>query len=179
MDDRTRSQLAERSRRVAQPATAKSASREVGRFVGFRVQDTLFGVPVSMVHEFARLTHWVPLAGAPHVLGVAQLRGEAIALVDLLGALTGRPCEIGDWIVVLQGRGGRVAAPVSEVRETRLVLESDLAPRDQLSAPSPAATAVTNDLWWLLEGPALGAALDPEAAAGRALGPEPRPAGSH
>jgi chemotaxis signal transduction protein len=160
MDDKTQERLAERTRRYGAAVETKATSREHGRYVGFRVRETVLGVPVAMVSEFAALEHWVPLGGQSHVLGVAQLRGEVMALVDLFEALTGSASEIGDWLVVLQGRGGRTAAPVSEVLGTRSVLESDLVPRDQVPPLCPAVTAATSDLWHLLDGAALAAALD-------------------
>jgi chemotaxis signal transduction protein len=162
MDERMREQLEERTRRFGAARETKSASREHGRYVGFRVHDTTLGVPVSLVNEFAPLTHWVPLRGLRHVLGVAQLRGEVMALVDLFEALTGRGAAVGDWVVVLQGRGGRTAAPVSEVLGTRTVLESELLAPGQLPPLCPAVAAVTQDLWHLLDGAAVTASLDPD-----------------
>jgi chemotaxis signal transduction protein len=166
MDEKTLARLLERTRRFGAAAETKAASRELGRYVGFRVRDTILGIPVSMVHEFAPLAQWVPLGGLRHVLGIAQLRGEVMALVDLSLALAGRPSEIGDWIVVLQGRGGRTAAPVSEVLGTRSVLEDELVPEGQVPPLCPAVTGTTRDLWHLLDGAAVTAALDAEVVTG-------------
>jgi chemotaxis signal transduction protein len=172
MDEKTLARLEERTRRYGAPAETKAASRELGRFVGFRVRDTILGIPVAMVHEFAPLAQWVPLGGLRHVLGIAQLRGEVMALVDLFEALAGRPSEVGDFIVVLQGRGGRTAAPVSEVLGTRSVLEEELVPAGQLPLLCPAVTGTTLDLWHLLDGAAVTAALDAGVPTGPA-GPAP------
>ena len=60
-----------------------------------------------------------------------------MALVDLYEALVGRRSESTDWIVVLQGRGGRTAAPVSEVLGTRSVLEDELVPEGLVPAAVP------------------------------------------
>lgn len=159
MDEAMRATLEERGRRYGAPVEAKAAAVDVGRYAGFRIHDAVLGVPISLVHEFAPLRHWVPLSGAAHVLGVAQLRGEVLALVDLLQALTGRPSELGEWMVVLQGRGGRTAAPVSEVLDTRTVTEADLAPQGQAVPLCAAVTRVTSDLWHLLDTEAALAAL--------------------
>jgi chemotaxis signal transduction protein len=166
MDEKTRARFEERTRRFGAAAETKAAAREVGRYVGFRVQDAILGVPVAMVHEFAPLAQWVPLGGLRHVLGIAQLRGEVMALVDLLEALTGRATEIGDWIVVLQGRGGRTAAPVSEVLGTRSVHEDELVPSGQVLPLCPAVIGTTRDLWHLLDAPAVTAALDAQVVTG-------------
>ena len=71
MDETTRTRLEERTRRYGAKLEAKAASRELGRYVGFRVQDTILGIPVSMVHEFAPLAQWVPLGGT-----AARARGS-------------------------------------------------------------------------------------------------------
>lgn len=160
MDEATRATLEERGRRYGAPAEVKAAAADVGRYAGLRIHDAVLGVPIALVHEFAPLRQWVPLAGAAHVLGVAQLRGEVLALVDLLQALTGRPSELGEWMVVLQGRGGRTAAPVSEVLDSRTVTEADLAPPGQVAPLCPAVKFVTSDLWHLLDAEAARAALD-------------------
>ncbi len=167
MDERTRATLEERSRRYGAAAEVRAASKELGRYVGFRVADTVLGLPVALVHEFAPLRSWVPLGGVPHVLGVTQLRGEALALLDLLGALAGRSSGEGDWLVVLQGRGGRTAAVVTEVLGSRTVHEGELAPPGQVPPLCAGVTAVTRDLWHLLDGGAAIAALDAGSAAER------------
>jgi chemotaxis signal transduction protein len=169
MDEKIHKQLLERTRRYGTAIETKASSREVGRFVGLRIQDTNLGLPVSLVHEFAPLTHWVPLRGLRHALGVAQLRGEVMGFVDLLETLTGRRSEVGDLMVVLQGRGGRTAAPISEILGARTVLESDILPREQVPPLGPAFMGVTSDLWHLLDAGAVTAALDadvPSAPAG-------------
>jgi len=166
MDERTRAQLEARTERFGAAVEARSASRELGRYVGFRVGDTILGVPVAVVHEFAPLAQWVPLAGRRNVLGIAQLRGEVMALVDLGQALLGRRSPSSEWIVVLEGRGGRTAAPVDEVLGTRGVLEDELCPAGQVPPPCPAVTGTTRDLWHLLDAAAVAAALDAEVASG-------------
>jgi chemotaxis signal transduction protein len=102
------------------------------------------------------------MGGLRHVLGIAQLRGEVLSLVDLFEALVGQRSEIGQWIVVLQGRGGRTAAPVSEVLGSRSVLEDELVPEGQVPALCPAIIGTTRDLWHLLDAAAVTAALDAE-----------------
>jgi chemotaxis signal transduction protein len=138
----------------------KAASRAVGRYVGFKVEDVVFGLPVAMVHEFARLEHWVPLRTGRTVLGLTQLRGEVLGLVDLLAGVLDRPSQVGAMMLVFELRGGRAAAPVSEVLGTRAVTESDLAPPEQLVPQGPAVAHVTRDLWLLLDATAVRAALD-------------------
>ncbi len=159
MDERTRQALLERGRRYGAPVEVKAASRPVGRYVGFRARDAILGLPVAMVHEFARLEHWVPLRRGRTVLGLTQLRGEVLGLVDLLAAALDQPCEVESWMIVLDVRGGRAAAPVSEVLGTRTVTEAELAPPEQLVRRSPAVAHVTHDLWQLLDPAAIAAAL--------------------
>jgi len=167
MDDRTRETLEARRQRYGAAPPERTAPNVVGSFVGLRIHDVTLGLPVTLVHEFAPLKHWVPLAAGRNILGIAQLRGEVLALVDLLAALTGRASPAASWMVVVQGRGGRAAAPVAEVLGTRVVTESDLAPASQVTPLCDATTRVTRDLWHLVDAVALTAALD--------AGAEPNP----
>lgn len=181
MDEVLRGILEARARRYAAPPLAPDNGADVGTYAGCRIGPTVLGIPVSLVHEFAPLRHWTPLRGRPGLLGVTHLRGDVMALVDLLDLLAARPSGECEWMVVVQGRGGRSAAPVSEVVGIRRVGSADLLPPEQAPSLGRGVSGVTTDLWFLVDPAALAAALDDTAPAARegpaAPAPEKEPPG--
>jgi chemotaxis signal transduction protein len=166
MDDRVRRVLEERTRRYGQRVEAPDPGEPLGSFAGVRFGALVLGLPVDRVHETAPLGRWTPLGGQAFLLGVTQLRGEVMGLVDLPGALgarapEGRPASA--WMAVLQGRGGRAATPVDEVLGTRVVHAPELLPPGEAPALCSGVTGVTRDLWFLLATDALDAALEARA----------------
>lgn len=158
MDDRTMTILAERTRRYA-ARVASQAEDEItlGTFVGFRLGELTFGLPSAIVHEFASLTQWTPFAGKEFLIGVTHLRGDVMSLIDLLKSVTGRPSPSCSWMVVMQGPGGRVAAPAGEMIGIRQIAMKELLTPEQCPVFSPLLMATTVDLWLLLDEKKLGA----------------------
>lgn len=157
-----------RARRYGDSATDLSLGAEVGAFVGCRAGDAVFGFPVGMVAGFAPLPRFTPIAGLRFVRGLTHLRGDVMALVDIFEAVTGRAARIGHWMLVLEGRGGRVAVPVEEFLATRVVHEPDLLPADQTPELMRGITRATRDLWLLLDTAAVRGFIDAGKAAHRA-----------
>ncbi len=168
MPDALRARLEARTKRYG-AAPTQATARDVGTYAGCRLGDLVLGLPVAVVHEFAPLERWTHLKGHPHLLGVTQLRGEVMAFVDLLAALSGRMTGDAEWMAILQGRGGRAAVPVTEVLGTRMVTTADLLPAEQAPTVGPGVAATTSDLWFLLDPAAVGAALDMPDAPGASV----------
>jgi hypothetical protein len=80
-------------------------------------------------------------------------------------------------MVVLEGRGGRAAAPVSEVLGMRELRSRELLPAEQSPLLGAGISAVTHDLWFLVDPAALQAALEgtEERPAPAAPAPAPSP----
>lgn len=158
MDDRTLAILQQRTRRyAAKPDAARSEEIALGTFVGYRVGELTFGLPSSIVHEFAALHHWTPFEGKEFLIGITHLRGDVMSLIDLLKAVTGKPSPPCQWMVVLQGKGGRVAAPATEIIGIREIEMNELLPPEQCPLHSPLIMATTGDLWLVLDELKLGA----------------------
>jgi chemotaxis signal transduction protein len=160
MDEAMRWVLEARARRYADAPPEDTSGAVVGSYAGCRIGGVVLGLPVEAVHEFAPLRHWTPLKGARDVLGVTHLRGDVMALLDLLAAVTGQPSGECGWMMVLQGRGGRAAVPVAEVLGTRVVRTADLLAKEQEPRVGTGVAAVTSDLWFLLDPDALRCVLD-------------------
>lgn len=158
MDDRTLAILQARTRRyAAKPDEARTEEITLGTFVGYRVGELTFGLPSTIVHEFAALHQWTPFEGKEFLIGITHLRGDVMSLIDLLKAVTGKPSPACQWMVVLQGRGGRVAAPAGEIIGIRQIEMKELLPPEQCPISSPLIMATTGDLWLVLDEQKLGA----------------------
>ena len=160
MDEAVRWVLEARARRYADAPPEDGGGALVGSYAGCRIGALVLGIPVDAVHEFAPLRHWTPLKAAGVILGVTHLRGDVMALVDLLASITGQPSGDCSWMMVLQGSGGRAAVPVAEVLGTRVVRSVDVLDSGQAPRIGAGVAAVTTDLWFLLDPDALRLALD-------------------
>lgn len=159
--------LDQRAQRYGAAASVEALSAEVGTFVGCRAGDAVFGFPVGMVAGLAALPRFTPISGLRFVRGLTHLRGDVMALVDVIEAVTGRSAKMGHWMLVLEGRGARAAAPVEEFLDTRLVREADLLPAEQAPRLMRGITSATKDLWLLLDTAAIQGFVDAGAAAAR------------
>lgn len=151
IDERMANILLERARRYGKPIETRTPDTSLGTFVGYRVGEVQLALPSHIVHEFALLTHWTPFGGRKHLIGLTHVRGDVMALIDLMETITGRASGKCPWMVVMQGRGGRIAAPVSNILGIRNVEVGELLPQDQSPISSPLVMATTNDLWFLLD----------------------------
>ncbi len=159
--------LDRRARRYGESAEVVALGEEVGAFVGCRAGDAVFGFPVGLVAGFAPLPRFTPVAGLRFVRGLTHLRGDVMALVDVFEAITGRAARIGHWMLILEGRGGRVAAPVEAFLDTRVVYQPDLLPAEQTPELMRGITRVTRDLWLLLDPAAVRGFIDAGTAGPR------------
>lgn len=156
--------LEARSLRYGAANETEETSAEVGTFVGCRAGEAVFGVPIALVAEIAPLQRFTPVTGLRFVRGLTHLRGDVMAVVDVFEALTGRPGRIGNWMLVLECRGGRAAVPIQEFLTVRLVRESDLLAAEKAPELMRGIASATSDLWLLLEAAAVRAVLDAGAA---------------
>ena len=152
--------LRKRAARYSQAPIKEVASRSLGDFVGCRIAGQSIGLPVSVVEEFAPLLVFTPLPGIEGVLGVTQIRGEFLSVLDLGKLLLGHSAPGAGLMVVLAAPSGRTAALIDEILGKRLILESDLLPESQFASPGPAFVAMTRELWALVDSSRLASALD-------------------
>src|SRR5262245_31756667 len=103
MDDRMEAILSRRAPRYAATPEEKSVDTSIGMYVGGRIRGLSIGLPAELVLECASLTHWTPFPGRRHLLGITHLRGDVMALMDLMDALTGNASGSCSSMAVLNG----------------------------------------------------------------------------
>lgn len=160
MVETTNEILRKRAARYSQAPIKEVVSRSLGDFVGCRIGRQSIGLPVNVVEEFAPLLVFTPLPGIEGVLGVTQLRGEFLSVLDLGKLLLGKTMAGASLMVVLATPAGRTAALVDEILGKRLILESDLLPESQFASPGPDFVAITRELWALVDSSRLVRTLD-------------------
>jgi purine-binding chemotaxis protein CheW len=116
----------------AQESRGRGAVSALRQWVGVRLENELYALPIESLREVVRLRPITPMPRVPdHVLGIIALRGEMIQVIDLrrcLGLPAAQP-RSGARIVVLRDRDDRAAALlVDAVTGVLRVPESDLRP---------------------------------------------------
>lgn len=100
-------------------------------FVIFKVGDEEYGLPVSAVNSIIRFEEPTPVPRSPSaVLGVVNLRGRVIPVVDLLRRFKGCAFEPGpaSRIVVAEGAVGAVGLAVDAASEVTRIDEETMTP---------------------------------------------------
>jgi purine-binding chemotaxis protein CheW len=97
--------------------------------VTFRLGDEKYGINVMMVREVLKNTEIAPVPGAPyHVLGIINLRGNVVTVVDTRTRFGLPPHETDDAtrIVILEREGQVVGMMVDSVAEVANLRESEI-----------------------------------------------------
>ncbi len=82
--ERAKAILDERARALARVPPAAPKASEVLEIATFALANEHYGVETRYVREVVRLADYAPLPGAPpFLIGVLNLRGEILALIDL------------------------------------------------------------------------------------------------
>lgn len=133
----------------------------VRRWIGFELAGQLYGVPILAVQEVLASAEIEPIPGAPReVLGVINLRGQIVTVVDLRLRL-GLPAAHGATgpLVVFDAPGETLAARVDRVTHVRRIPDPAIKPAPRAGSVPCAAVigVVTRDaeLMTLLDVPAL------------------------
>lgn len=106
-------------------ANAKN-NESVVQWVTFRLADEIYGINVMQVQEVLRLTEIAPLPDAPHhVLGMIELRGNVVTVIDTRRRLSLPASEVTDATRILIMAGakhvvGIVVDCVGEVVDLRM-----------------------------------------------------------
>jgi purine-binding chemotaxis protein CheW len=101
----------------------------VSEWVTFRLGDEKYGINVMMVREVLKNTEIAPVPGAPyHVLGIINLRGNVVTVVDTRTRFGLPPHETDDAtrIVILEREGQVVGMMVDSVAEVANLRESEI-----------------------------------------------------
>lgn len=76
--------LDERAKVLARPPPETPAAGEILNVVTFRLASERYAIETRYVREVVRLEDFTPIPGAPEfVLGVTNLRGDVLAIIDL------------------------------------------------------------------------------------------------
>lgn len=104
-------------------STDVAVENQTRQLVVFTLGADDYGVPISLVQEIIRHTPPRPIPGSPmHVLGVINLRGRIIPVVDLrqrFGVIADPPADA--KIVIIEMDELTVGVVVDEVREVLTV----------------------------------------------------------
>lgn len=108
------------------------ANDPVIQLVTFRLKDETYGINVMQVQEVLRVTEIAPVPGAPYVLGIINLRGNVVTVMDTRGGFGLSPGEIDDStrVVIIESEKqviGMLVDSVAEVVDLR-ASEIDSAP---------------------------------------------------
>lgn len=102
-------------------SVAQSAGNDpVIQLVTFRLEDEVYGINVMMVQEVLRVSEIAPVPGAPpYVLGIINLRGNVVTVIDTRGRFGLMPGEIDDSsrIVIIESEKQVVGILVDSVAE--------------------------------------------------------------
>lgn len=110
-----------------------------GKYLTFVLKGEAYALPILKVREIIGM---MPITGVPRapscVVGVINLRGKVIAVVDLAIQLGMAPVEHSDesCIIVVRCAGQEFGLIVDEVSEVRDIADGDIQPPPQLGAGS-------------------------------------------
>lgn len=101
-------------------SVAHSESDTTLRWVTFHLGNEAYGINVMQVQEVLRVSEIAPVPGAPHyVLGIVNLRGNVVTVIDTRARLGLDPKEIDDAsrIVIIEAEKQVVGILVDSVAE--------------------------------------------------------------
>ena len=112
------------------PAEEKT-SEEVFQWVTFKLENETYGVNVMQVQEVLRYTEIAPVPGAPdYVLGIINLRGNVVTVIDTRLKFGLMPAEITDnsRIIIIEAEKQVVGILVDSVAEVVYLKASEIDP---------------------------------------------------
>jgi purine-binding chemotaxis protein CheW len=106
--ERRRAILQDRARALARPPVEKPAASELLHVVSFALGDEQYALEARHVREVVRFTEYTPVPDTPPFLvGVSNLRGEILAVIDLRKFFGVAPRGVTDLSRILVLGGGR------------------------------------------------------------------------
>ena len=102
---------------------------EVLQWVTFKLENEIYGINVMQVQEVLRYTEIAPVPGAPsYVLGIINLRGNVVTVIDTRARFGIEPSEINDntRIVVIESENQVIGILVDSVAEVVYLKVSDI-----------------------------------------------------
>jgi purine-binding chemotaxis protein CheW len=114
---------------IRQTERQSSKDDPILQWVTFRLVNETYGVNVMEVQEVLRYTDIAPVPGAPpYVLGIINLRGNVVTVIDTCMRFGLPPIEISDntRIVIIEAQGQVIGILVDSVAEVVYLRESEI-----------------------------------------------------
>jgi purine-binding chemotaxis protein CheW len=114
---------------MAHAATLSKASEQVIQLVTFRLQEETYGINVMQVQEVLRVSEIAPVPGAPpYVLGIINLRGNVVTVIDTRMRFALEPAKIDDAsrIVIIECEKQVIGILVDSVAEVVELRQSEI-----------------------------------------------------
>ena len=105
------------------------ASDEVLQWVTFKLENETYGINVMQVQEVLRYSEIAPVPGAPqYVLGILNLRGNVVTVIDTRSRFGLEPCDITDHtrVVVIESEKQVIGILVDSVAEVVYLKSSEI-----------------------------------------------------
>lgn len=99
------------------------------QWVTFQLEDEVYGINVMQVQEVLRITEIAPVPGAPsYVLGIINLRGSVVTVMDTRGRFGILPKEVDDRsrIIIAEVNGNVIGMLVDSVAEVVYLHQSEI-----------------------------------------------------
>ena len=131
--------LAARAQQLAKPLTTEESAKKILEIVEFSLARENYGIASEYVREVFPLNDFTPVPCTPgFVLGIANVRGQIISIVDLrkfLGLSTSGITDL-NKVIVLEGFGMSFGVVVDFIVEVRQIAEDELLPPVNISGVS-------------------------------------------
>jgi len=114
---------------MSNAAAEQEQKDPVNQLVTFRLQDESYGINVMQVQEVLRVSEIAPVPGAPpYVLGIINLRGNVVTVIDTRSRFGLPPVDIDDAsrIVIIESDDQVVGILVDSVAEVVDLRESEV-----------------------------------------------------
>lgn len=139
--------LQKRAERLARRTDSAALRVELGRVVVVAVGERRVGLPVEHLRAIVRAGPTSALPGLPStLLGVTQIRGELISVVDLRRWLGAKAAERDGFFAILQSAEGPLALLVDQVLGFLTVHEDEVARTVESDDERGLVAYVTEDL---------------------------------
>ena len=115
--------------RLAKAAGSSMKEDPVLQWVTFRLGNETYGINVMQVQEVLRYTDIAPVPGAPPwVLGIINLRGNVVTVIDTCQRFGLNPIDISDntRIVIIEAEGQVIGILVDSVAEVVYLRQSEI-----------------------------------------------------
>ena len=112
-----------------QKSSVHSSDDPILQWVTFRLDNETYGVNVMQVQEVLRYTEIAPVPGAPsYVLGIINLRGNVVTVIDTRQRFGLQPAEVGDntRVVIIEVDKQVIGILVDSVAEVVYLRQSEI-----------------------------------------------------